>query len=74
MLLGVDPVVELVAEPQDKPVVGAVTVVAVGVEKEWVAEEVTEEAEVVAGVAEVVVAALSVVTGWRARTTQGQKG
>ena len=71
MQLGVDPVVELVAEPQDKPVVGAVTVVAVGVEKEWVAEEVTEEAEVVAGV---VVAALSVVTGWRARTTQGQKG
>lgn len=60
--------VELVAEPQDKPVVGAVTVVAVGVEKEWVAEEVTEEAEVVA------VAALSVVTGWRAHTTQGQKG
>ena len=55
-----EPVVELVAEPQDKPVVGAVTVVAVGVEKEWVAEEATEEAEVVAGV---VVAALSVVTG-----------
>ena len=58
--------VELVAEPQDKPVVGAVTVVAVGVEKEWVAEEVTEEAEVVAGVAEVAVAALSVVAGWGA--------
>lgn len=66
--------VELVAEPQDKPVVGAVTVVAVGMEKEWVAEEVTEGAEVVAGVAEAAVAALSVVTGWRARTTQGQKG
>lgn len=66
--------VELVAEPQDEPVVGAVTVVAVGMEKEWVAEEVTEGAEVVAGVAEAAVAALSVVTGWRARTTQGQKG
>ena len=52
-------------------VTGEAEVVAVGVEKEWVAEEVIEEAEVVAGV---VVAALSVVTGWRARTTQGQKG
>ena len=54
--------------------VGAVMVVAVGVEMEWVAEEVTGEAEVVAGVAGVVVAVLSAVTGWRARTTQGQKG
>lgn len=48
----------------------AATVV-VGEVKEWVAEEVTGEAEVVA---EAVAAVLSVVTGWRARTTQGQKG
>lgn len=46
----------------------AVTVVAVGEETEWV----VEEAEVGAGVAEVV--AVSAVAEWRARTTQGQKG
>lgn len=70
--------VGLVVGPQGKPVVVAATVVAVGVPparagevKEWVVEEENGEAEVV--VEEVEGAVLSAVTGWKARTTLGQK-